>query len=54
MLAVILTFIIAYDLVDDKLPTKELLDEKFGDNIIYLIIKKASIIDKIENNESFS
>ena len=36
------------DLVDGKLPTKELLDEKFGDNIIYLIIKKASIIDKIE------
>lgn len=38
------------DLVDGKLPTKELLDEKFGDNIIYLIIKKASIIDKIEEN----
>ena len=42
---------ITNDLVDDKLPTKELLDEKFGDNIIYLIIKKASIIDKIEKNE---
>ena len=37
------------DLIDGELPTKELLDEKFGDNIIYLIIKKASIIDKIEN-----
>ena len=37
------------DLANGKLPTKELLDEKFGDNIIYLIIKKASIIDKIEN-----
>ena len=36
------------DLVVGKLPTKEILDEKFGDNIIYLIIKKASIIDKIE------
>lgn len=43
---------ITNDLVDGKLPTKELLDEKFGDNIIYLIIKKASIIDKIENNET--
>jgi hypothetical protein len=42
---------ITNDLVDGKLPTKELLDEKFGDNIIYLIIKKASMIDKIENNE---
>ena len=39
------------DLVDGELPTKELLDEKFGDNIIYLIIKKASIIDKIERDE---
>ena len=42
---------ITNDLVDGKLPTKELLDEKFGDNIIYLIIKKASIIDKIEEYE---
>ena len=42
------------DLVDGKLPTKELLDEKFGDNIIYLIIKKASIIDKIEQDENKS
>ncbi|MFZ1704437.1 MAG: hypothetical protein WAT79_08815 [Saprospiraceae bacterium] len=36
------------DLEKDILPTKSVLDEKFGDNIIYLIIKKASIIDKIE------
>lgn len=42
---------ITTDLVYGKLPTKKLLDEKFGDNIIYLIIKKASIIDKIESNE---
>ena len=41
---------ITNDLEINKLPTKELLDEKFGDNIIYLIIKKASIIDKIEEN----
>ena len=45
---------ITNDLVDGKLPTKELLDEKFGDNIIYLIIKKASIIDKIEQDENKS
>lgn len=42
---------ITNDLVDTKLPTKELLDEKFGDNIIYLILKKASIIDRIEEYE---
>lgn len=39
---------ITNDLAEGKLPTKELLDEKFGDNIIYLILKMASIIDKIE------
>lgn len=42
---------ITNDLVDGKLPTIKVLDEKFGDNVIYLIIKMASIIDKIENNE---
>jgi len=42
---------ITNDLIDDKLPTKKVIDEKFGDNLIYLLIKKASIIDKIENNE---
>ena len=42
---------ITNDLVDNKLPTKKVIDEKFGDNLIYLLIKKASIIDKIENNE---
>lgn len=44
---------ITNDLEKGILPSKELLDEKFGDNIIYLIIKKASIIDKIENNVVF-
>ena len=39
------------DLEEGILPSKEILDEKFGDNIIYLIIKKASIIDKIERDE---
>ena len=42
---------ITNDLVDNKLPTKKVIDEKFGDNLIYLLIKKASIIDKIEKNE---
>jgi len=37
------------DLVENKLPKLETVNEKFGDNLIYLIIKKASIIDKIEN-----
>ena len=42
---------ITNDLVEGKLPTIKVLDEKFGDNVIYLIIKMASIIDKIEQNE---
>lgn len=41
---------ITNDLVDGKLPTIKVLDEKFGDNVIYLIIKMASIIDKIEQD----
>jgi hypothetical protein len=40
---------ITNDLVDGKLPTIATLDEKFGDNVIYLILKMASIIDKIES-----
>jgi hypothetical protein len=39
------------DLVDGKLPKIETVNEKFGDNLIYLILKKASIIDKIENEK---
>ena len=42
---------ITNDLEKGILPKISMLDEKFGDNIIYLIIKMASIIDKIENNE---
>jgi hypothetical protein len=38
------------DLVEGKLPKIETVEEKFGDNLIYLLIKKASIIDKIEQN----
>lgn len=37
------------DIEHGILPKPSTLDEKFGDNIIYLILKKASIIDRIEN-----
>ena len=37
------------DLEKGILPKIETIEEKFGDNLIYLILKKASIIDKIEN-----
>lgn len=42
---------ITNDLIDGKLPKIETVEEKFGDNLIYLILKKASIIDKIEEYE---
>lgn len=37
------------DLEKGIVPKKATVDEKFGDNLIYLLIKKASIIDKINN-----
>lgn len=39
------------DLIEGKLPKIETVEEKFGDNLIYLLIKKASIIDKIEQQD---
>ncbi len=42
---------ITNDLEKGILPKISTLDEKFGDNVIYLIIKMASIIDKIEKDE---
>ena len=39
------------DLEKGILPKIETVEEKFGDNLIYLILKKASIIDKIEEYE---
>jgi hypothetical protein len=36
------------DLAEGKLPKIETVEEKFGDNLIYLLIKKASIIDRID------
>ena len=41
---------ITNDLAKGILPKIETIKEKFGDNLIYLILKKASIIDKIEKN----
>ena len=42
---------ITNDLEKGILPKISTLDEKFGDNVIYLILKMASMIDKIESNE---
>jgi hypothetical protein len=39
------------DIANGKLPSTETVNEKFGDNIIYLILKKASIISRIENKK---
>jgi hypothetical protein len=40
------------DMVDDLekgiLPTKEMVNEKFNDNIIYLLLKKASILERLD------
>ena len=38
------------DIKNGKLPSLETIDEKFIDAINYLILEKASIIDKIEQN----
>jgi len=38
------------DVKNGKLPSTDLLNEKYGDAINYLILEKASIIDKIEQN----
>jgi len=42
---------ITNDLEKGILPKISTLDEKFGDNVIYLILKMASIIDKIESSD---
>ncbi len=39
------------DINQGKLPKIEVIDEKYGDLINYLLIEKASIIDKINNND---
>lgn len=42
---------ITNDLEKGIIPSKEIVNEKFNDNLIYLLIKKVSILDKIEQNE---
>ena len=42
---------ITNDLEKGILPKISTLYEKIGDNVIYLILKMASMIDKIETNE---
>ena len=37
------------DIEKGILPTKEAVNEKFGDAINYLILEKASVLDRIEN-----
>lgn len=43
------------DLTDDLekgiLPTEAVVNEKFGDALVYLIIKKAMFIDRIKNQK---
>ena len=39
------------DISKDKLPNIAKVNEKFGDLLIYNIIKKISIIDKVQNNK---
>ena len=39
-------------LEENKLPTKEILDEKFGDIISYYVLLEASIVDRIEKGEN--
>jgi hypothetical protein len=37
------------DLVEGKLPSLHTVNEKFDDNLIYLLLKKSSIIDRIND-----
>jgi hypothetical protein len=39
------------DLDDGILPSKDKVTEKFNDNLIYLLIKKAMILNRIKNHE---
>lgn len=39
------------DIANGILPNIKTVNEKFGDNLIYLILKQASIIDRIENSK---
>ena len=41
---------ITNDLEKGIIPTKDIVNEKFGDNIIYLILKKAMILSRINGS----
>lgn len=36
------------DLANGKLPNQSAVNEKFNDNLIYLLIKKAMILDRVK------
>lgn len=44
---------IVNDIADGKLPNKAIVDEKIGDAINYLIILKASMLDRLNNKSYF-
>lgn len=39
------------DIAEGKLPKRETVEEKFGDLINYLILEKASILDRIKKED---
>lgn len=39
------------DLEKGITPSRAVVEEKFNDNLIYLLIKKVSILERIEDNE---
>jgi hypothetical protein len=39
------------DLDQGKLPSESSVNEKFGDNLIYLLLKKAMFIDRIQKSK---
>lgn len=42
------------DLEKGIIPSREIVEEKFNDNLIYLLIKKVSILERVEDNETES
>lgn len=42
------------DLDKGKLPSLSAVNEKFGDNLIYLLLKKAMFVDRIENDNNMT
>ena len=45
---------IRQDVKNGKLPTNAQLDEKYGDFINYLLLEKASIVDKIDQKSHYN